>query len=109
VSETERRIMVRVKAIKLFENSANAVRAVVDVSIQGFTVSGSGKLAGTIDINGLRIIENGKGPWVSFPAKQGQRSWFDIVTIRGQLLKSVCDAVLERYADEQKCAPQERA
>ncbi|MGH9345560.1 MAG: hypothetical protein ACRD19_17570 [Terriglobia bacterium] len=98
--------MITIKRIKLLPDTGNAVRAIADVEIQGFALAGEKKITGNVGINGLRVIEgkNGKGAWISFPAKQGQSTWFDIATVTGELLRALCDAVLARYAEERKRA-----
>ena len=87
--------MITITSGKLFEDNSSAAQAVADVA---FDVTADA-FAGKVAIHGLRVMsgKNGKGPWVAFPARQGQKAWFDIVTVSGALHKAICEAVLLWY------------
>lgn len=90
--------MITVTSGKVFDDSRNAVRAIADVALDVVADGTSGKIV----IHGVRVMhsDNGKGPWISFPAKQGQKTWFDIVIVSGALHKRICEALLVWYGQE---------
>lgn len=77
--------------LNLTKKPGNLVAAVADVTID------LGE-AGTIKLCGFRIMRpDGKPLWVAPPARQGERTWFDVVVLRGPLKKLVETAVLKEY------------
>ena len=84
--------------MKLIDKPNNAVKAICDVAIQFDEL-------GVVELCGFRILENGKGLWVSPPSRHGQTRWFDLVTLRGSLKSAVEQAVLREF-ERRRQAPQ---
>ena len=81
------------------KNPGNIVAAVGDVTID----LGD---AGTATLCGYRImLPDGKPPWVSAPARHGERAWFDTIILKGPVKKMVESAVLDEY-DRLRKSPQ---
>ncbi|MGC9995684.1 MAG: hypothetical protein ABSE79_10205 [Terriglobia bacterium] len=77
--------------MKLIEKPSNAVKAVCDVSIHFQEL-------GVIEVCGFRVIERDeKTPWVSAPSRQGERTWFDVVKLRGPIKSAVEEAILREF------------
>lgn len=76
--------------MKLIDKPANAVKAICDVSIHLQEL-------GVIELSGFRVIDNGKGRWVSAPCRQGQTRWFDLVILHGSIKSAVEAAILREF------------
>jgi DNA-binding cell septation regulator SpoVG len=76
--------------MKLIDKPANAVKAICDVRLHFEEL-------GVIELCGFRVLENGRGLWVSPPCRQGQTRWFDLVTLRGSIKGAVEQAVLREF------------
>jgi hypothetical protein len=91
-----KRISVKLNPTK---NAGNVVAAVGDVTID-LGEAGSAKLCG------YRVmVPDGKPPWVSAPARHGERAWFDTVILKGPVKKMVEAAVLDAF-DQLRKSPQ---
>jgi DNA-binding cell septation regulator SpoVG len=84
--------------MKLIDKPANAVKAICDIGIY------FGEL-GVIEVCGFRVLENGRGLWVSPPCRQGQTRWFDLVTLRGSLKAAVEQAILREFQRRRQSPP----
>lgn len=82
---------VSVQNIRPVTVNSSKTRAFCDVQIQ--LPSGLGVLT----ICGFSIVENGKGPWVGFPQRKGDRTWFPIVKSDGRIRDLICCAILDAY------------
>lgn len=77
--------------LNLTKKPGNLVAAVADVTLD------LGE-AGTIKMSGFRVMRpDGKPVWVAAPARQGERTWFDVVVLKGAVKKLVDSAVLQEY------------
>jgi hypothetical protein len=77
--------------LNLSKKEGNTVRAFADVVLDFGEI-------GSVKLSGFRVlVPDGKPAWVSAPARHGTTSWFDIVTLKGQLKKLVDAAVLEIF------------
>ncbi|HEV2495227.1 MAG TPA: hypothetical protein VG204_19385 [Terriglobia bacterium] len=82
--------------LNLTNKPGNIVGAVGDVTLE-FGQEGSVKMSG------YRVmVPDGKPPWVSAPARHGKTTWFDVVTLRGPIKRSVDTAVLQEYEQMKK-------
>lgn len=86
------RFAIRVTGMRRTSETRKA-RAHADVEID------LGNGAGCLKIFGFSVIEeNGKKPWVGYPARRGDSRWFAVVRAEGPLNELVCNAVLDAYA-----------
>ena len=76
--------------MRLVDKSGSAVKAVCDVFIRFEEL-------GAIDLHSFRVLQNGRGVWVSPPARKGERRWFDVVTLRGPFKCAVEAAILREF------------
>jgi hypothetical protein len=77
--------------LNLSKKPGNIVRAFVDVTLS----LGDG---GTMKLCGFRVlVPDGKPPWVSPPARHGERAWFDTVILKGPVKKLVDTAVIKEF------------
>ena len=85
--------MVKAISVKLnlTKKPGNIVAAVGDVTVD------LGE-AGSMKLCGFRVmLPDGKPPWVACPARQGEKTWFDVVMLKGLLKKLVEAAVLDDF------------
>jgi hypothetical protein len=77
--------------LTLSKKAENIVRAFADVTLH-FGDRGSAKLCG------FRVlVPDGKPPWVSAPARHGEKAWFDTVILKGAVKKLVDTAVIQEF------------
>ena len=76
--------------MRMIDKPSNAVKSICDVAIHFEEV-------GSIELSGFRVIDNGKGRWVSPPCRQGQTRWFDLVKLTGAVKSAVEQAILREY------------
>jgi hypothetical protein len=77
--------------LTLSKKAENIVRAFADVTLD-FGDGGSAKLCG------FRVlVPDGKPPWVSAPARHGEKAWFDTVVLKGPVKKLVDTAVIKEF------------
>jgi DNA-binding cell septation regulator SpoVG len=84
--------------MKVIDKPANAVKAICDVAIHFEEL-------GAIQISGFRVLENGRGLWVSPPSRHGQTRWFELVTLRGSLKSAVEQAILREFERHRQSPP----
>ena len=77
--------------LTLSKKPENVVRAFADATLD-FGDGGSVKLCGF-----RVIVPDGKAPWISAPARHGERQWFDLVVLKGAVKKLVDAAILKEY------------
>ena len=75
----------------LSKREENTVRAFADVTLD-FGEEGSVKVCGF-----MVLVPDGKAPWVSAPARHGEKAWFDTVVLKGAVKKLVDTAVIKEY------------
>ncbi len=77
--------------LTLSKKADNIVRAFADVTLD-FGDGGSAKLCG------FRVlVPDGKAPWVSAPARHGEKAWFDTVVLKGAVKKLVDTSVIKEF------------
>lgn len=77
--------------LHLTKKPGNLVAAVADVLLDLADV-------GSIKISGFRVmLPDGKPAWVAPPARQGEKTWFDVIGLKGPLKRLVEGAVLKEY------------
>lgn len=87
-------LSIKLSNFRPVTKEGSKVRAFCDA-----TISLPGSL-GKLTICGLSIVENGKGPWVSFPQRKGEKAWFDVIKAEGRIKELICADVLDRYIGE---------
>ena len=76
--------------LTLSKKQDNIVRAFADVTLDFGD--------GTVKMCGFRVlVPDGKPPWVSAPARHGEKAWFDMVVLKGTVKKLVDGAVLKEF------------
>ncbi len=77
--------------LTLSKKPENIVRAFADVTLD----FGDG---GSVRLCGFRVIApDGKPPWISAPARHGEKAWFDTVILKGSIKKLVDTAVIREF------------
>ena len=75
----------------------NIVRAFADVTLDFGD--------GSVKMCGFRVlVPDGKPPWVSAPARHGEKAWFDMVVLKGAVKKLVDTAVIKEYEQVSQAA-----
>lgn len=80
---------IEITDIKIMPKSSGHLRAFVNITVNN-----------SLYINGLKIVEGANGLFVSFPSRESNGKWFDVVAPTSREIRGlITQKILEEYSN----------